>query len=167
VVATGIPYVIMRHGLYATYPLDDMAEVHKTGTFANNIGPEALSALISRSDLALADVTVLLDTEKTMGQVIQITGPEALTQVQIATLYTKLRRERVGQENAAEIVYETLSDGAFEATLGGVPWAAITVTLNVSMRGGTYNVITDDFETIVGRKALTLEENYRLRISQF
>ena len=147
---SGLPYTILRNGMYSEADLDHIDEYVKAGKVANNVGDGRIS-YISRRDLALAAVHCLLDHSH-VDRTYTLTGPEALTQADLARL--------ISGWTGKEIPYEALSDEEYRATFPDPQWAGVIVTLYQSARQGNMEAVTGDFQRITGRKAYTLAETY-------
>jgi NAD(P)H dehydrogenase (quinone) len=148
--ASGLCHTILRNGMYVEADLDYIPEYVKAGRVANNIAEGRIS-YISRRDLALAAAHCLLD-EGHDGRTWTLTGPEAVTQAQLA--------QWISQWTAEAIPYVSLSDEEYRATFPDPHWAEVVVTLYQSARLGNAEAVTGDFERIVGRKAWSVPEVY-------
>jgi len=148
---SGIAYTILRSGMYSEADLDYIPTYLKLGKVANNIGPEGLISYISRRDLALAGVICLAE-DGHGGKTYTLTGPEAITQVQLAKL--------ISTWTSTDIPYETLGDEEYARQFSDPHWADVVVTLYASVRLGNMAMVADDFKTIVGRDAYTLQETW-------
>jgi NAD(P)H dehydrogenase (quinone) len=148
--ASGLCHTILRNGMYVEADLDFIPEYVKAGRVANNIGEGRIS-YISRRDLALAAAHCLVG-EGHDGKTWTLTGPEAVTQTQLAAW--------ISQWVGKAIPYEALSDDEYRATFPDPHWAEVVVTLYQAARRGHAEAVTDDFEAIVGRKAWSVPEVY-------
>lgn len=149
--ASGLGHTVLRNGMYVEADLDYIPEYVKTGKIANNIGDGRIS-YISRRDLALAGVQCLTD-EGHAGRTYTLTGPEAVTQSQLA--------QWISTWTGNAISYEVLSDGEYKESFPDAHWADVIVALYASVRAGNAEVITGDFDHITGRSAYTVPEVYK------
>jgi NAD(P)H dehydrogenase (quinone) len=147
---SGIEYTILRSGMYSEADLDYIPEYLEAGKVANNIGDGKIS-YISRREIVLAAVHCLLGGEH-KGQTYTLTGPEQVTQSELAALISKW--------TGREIPYEVVSDEFYRETFPEPYWADVVVTLYQAVRQGNMEIVTGDFEKILGRRAYTLQETY-------
>ena len=148
--ASGLCHTILRNGMYVEADLDYIPEYVTAGKIANNIADGRIS-YISRRDLALAAVHCLLDAGHD-GKTYTLTGPEAVTQARLA--------EWISQWTGKAIPYVPMTDDEYRDTFPEPHWAEVVVTLYESVRLGNAEAVTEDFETIVGRKAWSVPEVY-------
>jgi uncharacterized protein YbjT (DUF2867 family) len=118
---------------------------------ANNIGPDGQISYISRHDLALAAARCLVD-DGHEGATYTLTGPEAVTQVELAA--------HISRWTGRELPYRTLGDAEYAATFPEPHWGELVVALYQMVRLGYAAEITDHFERIAGRPAWTLDETW-------
>lgn len=147
---SGVGHTVCRHGMYVEADLDYIPEYVKAGKVANNIG-EGRIAYVSRRDLALAGALCLVD-DRHAGRTYTLTGPEAVTQSELA--------QWISGWTGQTIPYEALSDDAYRATFPEPKWAEVIVTLYASVRAGNLEAVTGDFERVAGRPAFTGPEVY-------
>jgi len=149
---SGVGFTVLRNGMYSEADLDHASAYIQAGEVANNIGPDAKISYISRHDMALAATRCLLD-DGHEGRTYTLTGPVALTQVQLAEQLSTF----VGQD----LPYRTVEDEAYAATFPDPYWGRLVVDLYKMVRLGYAAEITDDFERITGRPAWTLAETWQ------
>jgi NAD(P)H dehydrogenase (quinone) len=145
---TGFGFTVLRNGMYVEADLDYISEYVKAGRIANSIGDGRIS-YISRRDLALAGAHCLLD-EGHAGRTYTLTGPEAVTQSQLA--------QWISTWTGQTIPYEALSDDEYRRSFPNAQWADVIVALYASVRLGNAEVVTEDFERIAGRPAYSVPE---------
>jgi NAD(P)H dehydrogenase (quinone) len=147
---SGLGFTILRNGMYSEADLGYIGEYLKAGKVANNIGDGRIS-YISRRDLALAAVLCLLEDEH-KEQTYTLTGPKAVTQAELA--------QNISEWTGNDIPYVKLSDEEYQASFSDPMWGKVIVALYQSVRLGNTELVTSDFENIVGRQAFTLDETY-------
>jgi NAD(P)H dehydrogenase (quinone) len=147
---SGLGHTILRNGMYVEADLDFIPEYVKAGKVTNNVGDGRIS-YISRRDLALAAVHCLLD-DRHDGRTYTLTGPEAVTQARLA--------EWISGWTGKTIPYVPISDEDYRKTFPDPHWAEVIVALYQAVRLGNAEAVTDDFEAIVGRRALGVPEVY-------
>lgn len=150
--ASGLSFTVLRNGMYCEADLDHVPAYLQAGEVANNIGQDAKISYISRHDLALVAARCLLD-EGHEGRTYTLTGPEALTQVQLA--------EQLSAFTGRALTYRTVEDNAYEASFPDAAWGRVIVDLYKMVRLGYAAAVTDDFEEITGRPAWTLAETWK------
>jgi NAD(P)H dehydrogenase (quinone) len=147
-----LAWTVMRNAPYAELqvPLGAIAVTY--GKLVTNAG-EGRIAPISRSDCAAAAAAVLT-SDGHEGQTYEITGPEALSQADIASLLTEVSGRPV------EVI-----DSRDRRLLWGLtrlgtpkPVARAIVQLGVATREGYFDVVDPAFDTLVGRPPRTLRE---------
>lgn len=123
-----------------------------TGTIAVPAG-DARSAFIDVRDIGEAAAAILADPS-TNGQAITLTGPEALTYSQAASILSRA--------SGRAISYTSIDDAVFEQGLVsvGVPadYAALMVVLFQAVRAGAAERIDPSVERLLGRRPRSLEQ---------
>jgi uncharacterized protein YbjT (DUF2867 family) len=111
---------------------------------------------VSADDCALAASIILnSDPELMDGRNIAITGPEALTHAEVA--------DRISAEIGRDIHYTDLTEGEFRKLLVDFGLPADDLEMQVlchfrSMREGGADLVTNTFEWLTGRPAMTVSE---------
>lgn len=160
--ASGIPYTFLRLNSF----MQNFATTHTWSIIAQNAFYESLAhALVSHvdtRDVATAAANILTETGHE-GRTYDITGPEALSNDQIAAKLSNI----VGRE----IRYEPISDEAMQQGLsaaGFSQWYAnAVVELYRFFRQGGGAPVTPDLEQLIKRKPLTLDNYLQEHIQQF
>jgi NAD(P)H dehydrogenase (quinone) len=147
---SGLAYTVLRNGMYSEADLDYVPEYLEFGKVENNIGDGRIS-YISRRDLALAAARCLLD-DGHAGRTYSLTGPEAISQTRLAEL--------ISRWTGREVPYQEISDEEYRRSFADPYWGDVVVTLYESVRLGYCEMVTEDFRTIVGRDAYTLDETW-------
>ncbi len=145
-----LAYTVLRNGMYSEADLDYVPKYLEFGKVLNNIGDGRIS-YISRRDLALAAARCLMD-ENHIGRTYSLTGPEAVTQTRLAEL--------ISEWTGRDIAYEVISDEEYRRFFADAYWGEVVVSLYQSVRSGNCETVTDDFRTVVGREAHTLDETW-------
>jgi NAD(P)H dehydrogenase (quinone) len=147
---SGLDFTVLRNGMYSEADLDHVPAYLEAGKVENNIG-DGLISYISRRDLALAAARCILDAGHE-GRTYTLTGPEALSQEDLA--------RAISRWTGQNVPYETVSDEAYRDTFPDAYWGDVVVTLYQSVRLGNCEAVTGDFAEIVGREPLTLDETW-------
>jgi NAD(P)H dehydrogenase (quinone) len=145
-------WTVMRFGAYADLqvPLGAMAVSY--GKLVTNAGDGRI-APISRQDCAAAAVAVLT-SDGHAGQIYDVTGPEALSQTDIAALVSEVSGRPI---EVVAIGDRKLAWGL--ARLGAPkPVARAIVNLGVATRENYFDLVDPSFETLTGRRARSLRD---------
>jgi NAD(P)H dehydrogenase (quinone) len=149
---SGLAWTVLRNGPYAELqvPLGAIAVTY--GKLVTNAGDGRI-APISRADCAVAAATVLT-SDGHEGQTYEITGPEALSQLDIAKLLTDVsgRPVQVIQSRDRRLLWGLTRLGTPKAVARSI------VDLGAATREGYFDVVDPAFQTIVGRPPRTLRE---------
>lgn len=147
-----LSWTVLRNAPYAELqvPLGAIAVTY--GKLVTNAG-EGRIAPISRSDCAAA-AAVVLTSDGHEGQTYEITGPEALSQLDIARLLSEVSGHPV------EVIESRDRRLLWGLTRLGTPKpvARAIVALGAATRDGYFDVVDPAFHTLVGRPARTLRE---------
>jgi NAD(P)H dehydrogenase (quinone) len=145
-------WTILRYGAFADLqvPLGAMAVSY--GKLVTNAG-EGRIAPIARQDCAAAAVAVLT-SDGHEGKVYDVTGPDALTQSDIAALVSEV------SGRAVEVL--PIGDRRLTRTLIrlGAPRAVARaiVNLGVATRENYFDVVDPAFESLTGRRPASLRD---------
>jgi NAD(P)H dehydrogenase (quinone) len=147
-----VAWTVMRNAAYAELQVPLGAVAVSYGKLVTNAA-EGRFAPISRADCAAA-AAVVLTSEGHEGQTYEITGPEALTQADIARL--------LGEVSGRPVTVVRTGDRRLLWGLGRLgtpkPVARAIVDLGIATRQGYFDVVDPAFEHIVGRRPQTLRE---------
>jgi NAD(P)H dehydrogenase (quinone) len=145
-------WTVLRNAAYAELQVPLGAVAITYGKLVTNAG-EGRVAPISRADCAAAAATVLIG-DSHEGQTYEITGPEALSQSDIARLLSEVSGRPV-------TVVQT-GDRRMRWGLGRLgtpkPVARAIVDLGIATREGYFDLVDEGFERLVGRRQQTLRE---------
>jgi NAD(P)H dehydrogenase (quinone) len=147
-----LDWTVLRNAAYAELqvPLGAIAVTY--GKLVTNAGTGRI-APIPRGDCAAVAATVLTGDGHD-GQTYEITGPEAVTQADIAALLTEVTGHPVQVIQSGD---RRLQWGL--SRLGTPkPVARMIVQLGVATREGYFDVVDPTFEALVGRPPRTLRE---------
>jgi NAD(P)H dehydrogenase (quinone) len=151
-VSSGLAWTILRYGAYADLqvPLGAMAVDY--GKLVTNAGDGRI-APIARHDCAAAAVAVLT-SDGHEGKTYDVTGPEALSQTDIAALVSEV------SGRAVEVVPIGDRRLAWALTRLGAPKpvARAIVNLGVATRENYFDVVDPAFETLTGRRPRSLRD---------
>jgi NAD(P)H dehydrogenase (quinone) len=147
-----LAFTVLRNAAYAELQVPIGALAVTYGKLVTNAG-EGRVAPISRSDCATAAVAVLTSSGHE-GRTYEITGPEALSQADIARLLTDVTGRAVKLVPTGD---RRLSWGL--ARLGTPKSVArAIVDLGIATREGFFDVVDPAFEQITGRRPRTVRD---------
>jgi len=112
------------------------------------------AAFVARADIARVATTVLSDPEAHAGRTYDLTGPEALTLDEVATVLT------AGLRRSVSYVDETVPQ-AYEsrAHYGAPDWQVDAwVSTYTAIRAGELEQVSGDIEALTGRPATSLAQ---------
>ena len=150
--SSGMAWTVLRYGAYADLqvPLGAMAVSY--GKLVTNAGDGRI-APISRQDCAAAAVAVLT-SDGHDGAIYDVTGPEALSQSEIAALVSEISGRPI---EVVPIGDRKLAWGL--SRLGAPkPVARAIVNLGVATRENYFDVVDSAFESLTGRRARPLRD---------
>lgn len=152
--ASGMEWTILRDGFYADFMPGLVGE---DGVIRGPAG-EGKVAVVAQADIADAAAAVLTAPAEHAGRTYTLTGPEALTFTQIATL--------VGEATGRDVRYveETLDEArASRASYGAPDWeVAGWISTYTAIAAGEHEHVTHDVETLTGHPATPLTDVLRL-----
>jgi NAD(P)H dehydrogenase (quinone) len=147
-----LAWTVLRNGPFGELqvPLGAIAVTY--GKLVTNAGDGRI-APISRSDCAAA-AAVVLTTDGHEGKTYELTGPEALTQTDIANLLTEVsgRPVQVIETRDRKLLWGLTRLGTPK------PVARAIVQLGAATREGYFDVVDRAFEMLVGRPPRALRE---------
>jgi NAD(P)H dehydrogenase (quinone) len=150
--SSGVATTILRFGAFADLqvPLGAMAAGY--GKLVTNAGDGRI-APISRQDCATAAVAVLT-SDGHEGKVYDVTGPEALSQSDIAALVSEVsgRHIEVVPIGDRRLAWGLMRFGTPK------PVARAIVNLGVATRENYFDVVDTAFEQLTGRRPVTLRD---------
>lgn len=155
--AAGISYAVLKNALYADPLVPYLPELIERKGLIYPVGNQKMS-FISYDDSAEAIAQVAFDSElRGAGQIYILTQEKALSMIELGNIMTKVTGQYIGYEpvSVAEFaqIYAAEGDGAELASMykaGGL---------------GLFNIVTDDFSHITGKRPTDMEsflrQNYR------
>jgi NAD(P)H dehydrogenase (quinone) len=147
-----LAWTVLRNAAYAELQVPLGAVAVTYGKLVTNAA-EGRIAPISRADCAAAAAAVLT-SEGHEGRTYEVTGPEALSQADIARLLTEVsgRPVTVIRSGDRRLRWGLSRLGTPKAVAGAI------VDLGVATREGYFDVVDGAFEQLVGRRPQTLRE---------
>lgn len=148
--ASGLAFTFLRDNFYLDF-LPDL--VGEDGVIRGPAGDGRVAA-VTRADIAHCAVAVLTDPEAHAGATYDLTGPEALTLAEVATL--------VGAATGRPVTYhaETV-EGAYASRLRwpAPPWQYDAwVSTYTAIAHGEMAAVSDDVERLTGRRPTGLAD---------
>lgn len=150
----GVDYTFLRPNLLMqNFRREFLGDrIRRTGSFAMPVGDAAVSMVDGR-DVAAVAAAALTGTDH-MGRAYTLTGPEAMTHEQMATVLSEVAGRPVHFENC--------SDEDMAGWLTGAGWSpeitGVVIALYQSVRAGVRAEVTDDVERVLGRPARSFRE---------
>lgn len=153
--ATGLRYTILRNSWYTENYFMSLPQNLAAGTWYTSQAGGKLPN-ISRADCAAAAAAALA-TPPEGSVILTLTGPESVTAEDVAKIVSDLTGKPL---NVVQINDEQLTGGVRGA---GLPEFVVqlVVTADANIRAGNFDLLTDDFEKLTGRKAQTVAEFFQ------
>jgi len=148
----GLRWTALRNGLYAEFQVAAAARAFASGHLVHNNGDGA-TAYVSREDCAAAAAAALTG-DGHEDRVYDITGPELVTQAQMAALVTEITGRHV---DAVAIDDEEATQNL---TAVGLPadMAMAYASFGTAIREGVLDVVSSHVEDLTGRRPRSLRE---------
>jgi NAD(P)H dehydrogenase (quinone) len=150
--ASGIAYTILRDGWYAENLFMSLPHALQTGSWYTSTGQGRI-AHITRSDTGAAIAAALLKAG-TESNIYTLTGGTSRTAEEIASIVSSATGKPL------DVVH--VSDDQLAAGLkgAGLPegFIPVIVSFDANTREGKIAMVTDDVETLTGRKPTSLED---------
>ena len=151
--ASGLEYTILRHALYADIMVGDLDETLATGVL-RRAGGSAPCCYIARDDLGLSAATVLAKPGHE-NRIYTETMEETLTGDQIAALMSEVFGKPVRYEAVPSAEW-----AQYMTDHWGVPLELSKSSIGTmrAIEKGEFDVVSNDYETITGRKPKTMKQ---------
>ncbi|MDR6102614.1 NAD(P)H dehydrogenase (quinone) [Agrobacterium larrymoorei] len=153
--ASGLPYTIIRNAWYLDNYLHGMPHNLASGQWFTATGNGKVSN-ISRDDCARAAAAALAKG-KAENKTYTLTGPELLDADQIAALVSEATGKPL---KAVKVSPEDLQKGIEGAGLPGFV-AAMLASADANIAAGNFEILTDDYETLTGKKPESAAEFFK------
>ncbi len=156
ITGSGIPCCFVRPNGFMQNTLTYYAGMLRAGTLYLPMADAAIS-MVDVRDIAAVDARILLDPQKHAGQAYTVTGPEALTQSQIAQM--------ISEAAGHPIAYVPIPQEAADESMHSAGMDAWTVeqmgSLNRVIAAGYAAQVTDTIATLTGKPARRLADFVR------
>jgi NAD(P)H dehydrogenase (quinone) len=151
--ASGMDYTILRHALYAEIMVGDLEETLSTGVL-RRAGGSAPCAFIAREDLGVSAATVLAKPGHE-NRIYTETMEQTLTGDEICALMSVVFGRPIRYEAVPARDWP-----AYMTEHWGVPAELARSSLGTmrALETGEFNIVSDDYEAITGRKPKTMRE---------
>ncbi|MEH3053434.1 MAG: SDR family oxidoreductase [Patulibacter minatonensis] len=142
---SGMAWTFLRNNLYAEGLIPAADQAVEAGLWVSNAG-EGRTAYVSREDCARAAAAVLL-TDGHEKESYDISGPEALTQAEVAALAAELSGRPI------EVLLQDDADYAVGLEAAGLPAPVVEliVSFGEAVRGGFLSKVTTDVQALTGK----------------
>ncbi len=149
---SGMDWTFLRNNVYSEGLVPLGIQAVASGTLLTNAG-DGGTAYVSRDDCARAAAAVL-STDGHEKEAYDITGPEAITQAQLADLLAEVSERPVA---LSQVDDDTYFDRLFDA---GVPQAVADLmsSFGEATRKGFLKKVSSDLPDLTGRPAITVRE---------
>ncbi|MFM0593801.1 MULTISPECIES: NmrA family NAD(P)-binding protein [Paraburkholderia] len=143
--AIGLPHVIFRNGWYRENLLRSLPNALKSGQW-HSATEGGRTSYVAREEIAEA-IAAALATSTPHSRIYTLTGPEALSNEEIA----ELARRATGKPLA--VVHVTDQQLATGLKAAGVPdgFISVLVSIEAEIRAGNLSIVTDHLESLIGR----------------
>jgi NAD(P)H dehydrogenase (quinone) len=149
--ASAVPgWTILRHNLYAELLLMGAGQAVASGALYSATAG-AGRAYVSREDCARIDAAALVQGQGR--RILDVSGPAAVTQDEVAALYAKLSGKPVTHH---DLPADALRQGLAGAGLPP-PMVEVLVDFDVSASQGQHAIVTDAVATLTGRAPVSVE----------
>lgn len=154
--ASGITYTLLKHNLYAEVikmMIGDKSQLLKSKAIYLPTA-NGLTSFVPKKDLAEAEVNILLNPTAYANKILEFNGSEQITFSEIAEKISDIVKE--------PIQYISPEATEFEAKMHkiGLPSHVIEIlsTFSLAIANGEFDQQSNDLETILGRKTISLSE---------
>ena len=153
---SGIGHTSLRNNCYADLFLASLPHAVATGKLFAAAGTGAVG-YVSREDCARAAVAVLLKAEDSARQILDVTGPELVTQAEVARIASEVTGRPV------EYVNVTVEEKTAGLVAAGLPPAVAKIysSFDVAIAKGTLAVVAKTVENLTGRAPKRLADFLR------
>lgn len=150
--ASTMNWTFLRNNVYADGQVDTLARAVAFGQLANAVGAGKIG-YVTREDCARA-AAVVLASDSYQGQVLDITGPEAISQPELAQIATELSGKPVTYAPLPPETYSQILLGA------GLPQPVVDLIVSFDVAGaqGYLDLTTSTVEQLTGRKPTSVRE---------
>ena len=149
---SGLAWTVLRFGSFAELQLPPAATAVKNRRLITNAGDGRIVP-VSRRDCAEA-AAVTLTTDGHCGNTYEITGPQALSQRELAELYAELSGQPVSLLQLSDTLLTRLLVGI--GTPLPIAWGIRS--FGRAVRHGYFDVVDPAFERLTGRPPVTLPD---------
>lgn len=151
--ASGMAWTFLRDSFYIDFVEGLIGEDGVIG----GPGGDGACAFVARADVARAAAVILRDPEPHRNTTYELTGPEALTLVQVAEIIGRVRgREVIYHDECLQEAYGSRADS------DAPQWQLDAwVSTYTAIADGSMAHVSDDVERITGQKPTSLEEFLR------
>ena len=152
IIASGMDYTFLRNNIYADVQLGGLARAAQTGQLVKAAGDGRI-AYVTREDCARAAAAALMASFEGR-RALDITGPQALSQQEIAAALTRVTGRPV---EYVPVDLETLIQGMVDAGMPR-PVAESYASFDAGIAQGIFGQVSDAFETLTGRQPTRFED---------
>jgi NAD(P)H dehydrogenase (quinone) len=144
--ASGLDWTFVRNSVYADFEVANLAVATDTGTLITNVG-SGTHAYVSRADCAAAAAAVITG-DGHAGRTYDVTGPELIGAGRRAEIFSAVGGRRVEVVDVGDDEFASVF-----ADVRGLPIAVgrLMASIGRATREGQLEVLSDDFEELVGR----------------
>ncbi len=149
---SGLGWTVLRENIYTEVLLGSLIQAVQFGGLYN-AAADGRAAYITREDCARAAAAALADPFEGR-RTLDITGPEALSQTELAALASQISGRAI---NYVPLELETLIQNMENAGLPR-PVAEIYASFDTAVGQGKFSHVTDNVQELTGRKPISVAE---------
>ncbi len=148
IIQSGVGYTILRNNLYMDLLIQSVSQAYQIGGIFGATA-DGKTSYITREDCAHVAASAL-SASFTGKRILNITGAEALSQADIATIASTITGKPLGY---TPIPLEALIEAMVGAGLPK-PVAEVYASIDVAVAQGKMSVVSSDFKTLTGREPM-------------
>jgi len=152
IIEGGVGYTILRNNLYMDLLIQSVSQAYQIGGIFSATG-DGTTAYLTREDCAQAAASALF-ASFTGKRILNITGSEALSQADIASIASTITGKPLGY---TPIPLEALIEAMVGAGLPK-PVAEIYASIDVAIAQGKMGGVSSDFNMLTGRVPMSVNE---------
>lgn len=158
IIASGLNYTFLRNTLYADNILNSLPQILSTGKWFHATGTGKIS-YATREDCARVAAAALA-SDSGENQVIEITGPEALDNKELAAILQEISGKPV---EAIAIDHDSLVSALLQA---GIPevFSNLLADFDTAQEKGDFDILSPAIRELTGREPQTVREFFTGRI---
>jgi len=161
IVQSGTSFTILRDSWYSENLIRSLPQVMASGRWYTSAGDGRMN-YVTRDDVARAAATAL-SSDMPGGNRYDITGPQSLTTVEIASIAGKVF------DKSIEVVQVADEDLSRILTAAGLPaaWVPRRIATDANMRAGKFDIVSDAVTRLTGKPPQSLYDFFIANAAAF